>query len=263
MVKELLDKGWAIFAPEPGVLAWAESARREALTRIKDPAEAAKSLQCEGTWFVGVDCLPNDHAGAVAQSGPFTGEGYDAARAVYGTLPLHRAQVSVIYPGYPRARAGESEAAFRYRSTRDAAHVDGLLAIGPDRRRMLRERHAYILGISLSDSTPKASPLVVWEGSHHIMRRAFGKALIGVAPQDWGEVDLTEIYQATRREVFETCPRVALPVACGAVSLVHRLALHGVAPWGAGAQAAPEGRMIAYFRPQFSDESLADWLAQP
>lgn len=262
-MKALFDKGWAVFAPEPGVLSWAASARVAALARISDPEETAKSLQCEGTWFVGVDCLRNDATGAVAQSGSLTGAGYDVARALYGALPLHRAQVSVIYPGYPRPRAGESEAAFGYRLKRDAAHVDGLLAIGPERRRMLRERHAYILGVSLTDCTPEASPLVVWDGSHHIMRRAFERALDGVAPQDWGEVDLTETYQATRREVFETCPRVTLPVPLGGVSLVHRLALHGVAPWGQGADAPPEGRMIAYFRPEFEDLKQPSWLSQP
>jgi hypothetical protein len=41
--------------------------------------------------------------------------------------------------------------------------------------------------------------------------------------------------------------------------LIHRLALHGVAPWAEGAEAGPEGRMIAYFRPEF--EGLGDdWL---
>jgi hypothetical protein len=263
VVKAFLDRGWAVFAPEPRVLAWADCARAVALARIADPEEAAKSLQCEGTWFVGVDCLPNDATGAVAQSGPLTGAGYGAAQALYGTLPLHQAQVSVIYPGYPRPRAGESEAAFRYRLTRDAAHVDGLLAIGPDRHRMLRERHAYILGVSLTECSPEASPLVVWEGSHHIMRRAFDAALKGVAPQDWGTIDLTGIYQATRREVFETCLRVALPMAVGGVCLVHRMALHGVAPWGAKAVAPPEGRMIAYFRPEFGECSTPDWLCAP
>ncbi|WP_294608019.1 hypothetical protein [uncultured Roseovarius sp.] len=263
MVRGLLDKGFAVFDPEPDVLSWAEAARRAALARINDPEETAKSLQCEGTWFVGVDCLPNDRWGAVATSGPLTGSGYGAAQALYGALPLHRAQVSVIYPGYPKPRAGESEAAFRYRRIRDAAHVDGLLAIGEARRRMLRERHAYILGVSLTACNAGASPLVVWEGSHHIMRRAFERALHGVAPRDWGAVDLTEIYQATRREVFETCPRVILPLAVGGVCLVHRLALHGVAPWEQGAEAPPEGRMIAYFRPEFGDFSRPCWLAHP
>ena len=44
--------------------------------------------------------------------------------------------------------------------------------IGPERQRMLRERHAWLLGLPLSETSAGASPLVVWEGSHHLMRRA-------------------------------------------------------------------------------------------
>jgi hypothetical protein len=42
---------------------------------------------------------------------------------------------------------------------------------------------------------------------------------------------------------------------------VHRLCLHGVAPWAADATAPPEGRMIAYFRPML--RSVAAWLHDP
>ena len=128
---------------------------------------------------------------------------------------------------------------------------------------MLRERHAYILGLPLSEAGPEASPLVVWEGSHHIMHRAFDAALAGVAPQEWGKVDLTEIYQAARREVFETCRRVPVHAPPGGAYLVHRLALHGVAPWAPGAEAPEEGRMVAYFRPQFEVCSDDMWLRSP
>ncbi|KNX41820.1 hypothetical protein ROTO_16650 [Roseovarius tolerans] len=263
MVEALRDKGWACFAPEPAVRDWAAHAHLVALARIADPQERAEWLQCEGTWFVGVDTLPNDPEGRLDAGEPLTGVAFEAASTLYGGLPLHRGQVSVVYPGYPRPRAGEGEAAFRYRQRRDAAHVDGLLAVGETRRRMLRERHAYILGLPLSEAGPGASPLVVWEGSHHLMRRAFEAALGGVAPQHWGEVDLTEIYQAARREAFETCRRVPLHAPPGGAYLVHRLALHGVAPWEPGAEAPEEGRMVAYFRPQFEDWSDDAWLRLP
>lgn len=263
MVEALLDKGWASFAPEPAVRDWAAQARLVALARIADPQERAEWLQCEGTWFVGVDTLLNDAEGRLEGDAPLTGAAIEAASALYGRLPLHRGQVSVVYPGYPRPRKGEGEAAFRYRQRRDAAHVDGLLAVGEARRRMLRERHAYILGLPLSEAGPGASPMVVWEGSHHIMRRAFDTALAGVAPQHWDEIDLTEIYQAARREAFETCRRVPVHAPPGAAYLVHRLALHGVAPWEPGAEAPEEGRMVAYFRPQFEASSDDAWLRLP
>lgn len=260
MVEALLSRGWARFAPEAAVRDWARAARAVALERIADPAERARWLQCGGTWFVGVDALSNGPDGAVAGAGPLAGRAMDAARALYGALPLHRGQVSVVWPGYPRPREGE--AAFRYRQRRDAAHVDGLLAVGPERRRMLKERHAYILGLPLTACGAGASPFVVWEGSHEVMRRAFAAALGGVPPEAWDAVDLTEVYQRTRREVFETCRRVEIAAMPGAAYLVHRLALHGVAPWKDGAEAPPEGRIIAYFRPELPGQG-AEWLTLP
>lgn len=259
----LTETGWAGFAPEAAVLDWARAARRAALERIADPAERARSLACEGTWFVGVDCLPNDARGAVSGSGPLGGAALTAAQALYGALPLHRAQVSVIYPGYPRPRAGEDAAALRYRRSRDAAHVDGLLPVGPARRRMLRERHAFILGLPLVETSPEASPLVVWEGSHHVMRRAFAQALQGIAPEGWSDVDLTETYHAARRVAFETCARRIIHGAPGGAYLLHRMVLHGTAPWGEAAVAPPEGRMVAYFRPEWPEAGGDDWLLRP
>ncbi|MFX0540986.1 hypothetical protein ACEWPM_004540 [Roseovarius sp. S4756] len=252
--------GWVRFAHDAGLARWTEAAKAAALERMADPAHRAQWLQCGGTWFVGVDTLPNDARGAVAGSGALTGPGYDAARGLYGDLPLHAGQVSVTWPGYPKPRKDEGEAAFRYRQRRDAAHVDGLLAIGAARARMLKERHAYILGLPLTAVGEGASPLTVWEGSHEVMRSAFAKALGGIASEAWGEVDLTEIYKAARRDVFERCARVTLLAQPGEAVLVHRLALHGVAPWQEGAVAPPEGRMIAYFRPEFRGLG-DDWLS--
>lgn len=69
---------------------------------------------------------------------------------------------------------------------------------------------------------------------------------------------MTAAYQEARREVFASCERLALPSAPGEAVLVHRHLLHGVAPWGEHATAAPEGRMITYFRPEFP--AIADWI---
>ena len=255
-------RGWARFAHDAALARWAGVARDAALVRMADTGHRAAWLQCGGTWFVGVDTLANDAKGDVAGSGALSGAGYDAARRMYGALPLHKGQVSVTWPGYPRPREGEGDAAFAYRQRRDAAHVDGLLAVGAARARMLQERHAYILGLPLTQADPGASPLSVWEGSHEIMRTAFAEAFGDTPPDAWGEVDLTEIYKAARRDVFARCARVTLPAQPGEAVLVHRLALHGVAPWQEGAEAPPEGRMIAYFRPEFSGLG-AEWLTAP
>jgi hypothetical protein len=263
MVADLRDNGWALFPAETALRDWAAEARVAALDFIADPAQRAQWLQCEGTWFVGVDTLPNDTEGRIGASAPLQGAAWDAARLLYGALPLHPGQVSVTYPGYPRPRAGETEAAFRYRLNRDAAHVDGLLPVGDERRRKLHERHAYILGLPLTDTDEAASPLVVWEGSHEIMRRAFLDALGGTPPEHWHGIDLTEVYTAARRDAFQTCRRVIVHGPPGTAYLVHRLALHGVAPWQDGANAPPEGRMVAYFRPQFEDDTDDAWLRLP
>lgn len=66
----------------------------------------------------------------------------------------------------------------------------------------------------------------------------------------WPDIDLTDAYHAARREIFDTCPRVAVHARPGEAYLVHRLALHGVAPWAKDAKAPSEGRMIVYFRPE-------------
>jgi len=50
-------------------------------------------------------------------------------------------------------------------------------------------------------------------------------------------------------------------IAPGEAYLVHRFALHGVAPWDEDAKAGPDGRMIAYFRPELPDRGL--WLNAP
>lgn len=262
MVEALFEKGWVKFPTEQAASDWVAVAKPLAIERINDPVEQREWLQCEGTWFVGVDTLPNAPDGSVPGSDALDISAHKAACEIYGMLPLHRAQVSVIYPGYPRPRAGESEGAFRYRLKRDAAHVDGLLAIGADRQRMLKERHAYILGLPLTRCSADASPLVIWEGSHKIMRAAFESVLGDLPEFDWADVDLTEIYQTARREVFETCKRVTVPAVPGEAYLVHRHALHGVAPWVEGATAPEDGRIIAYFRPELPAGN-EDWLRAP
>ena len=95
MVADLLTNGWAVFPHDDAVARWAGAARAVAAARIGAP-EQRHWLHCEGTWFVGVDTLSNDAVGAVAGSGPLPGAAFAAARALYGILPLHAGQVSVI-----------------------------------------------------------------------------------------------------------------------------------------------------------------------
>jgi len=207
-------------------------------------------LRCGGTWAVGLDLLPNAADGAVA--------GVALPWEVLGLAPtpLHRAQLSAVWPGYPRPSPEESDSAFRFRLTRDAAHLDGLLPVGPMRQRMVKEPHGWILGLPLGTVT--LSPLVVWEGSAEVLRAGLREALQDHPPEDWGAVDLTEAYAQARRAVFGTCRRVEVPVVAGEAVVMHRLCLHGVAPW-AGSAVGP--RVIAYFRPELA--SVEAWLLAP
>jgi hypothetical protein len=262
--RALATRGWVRFAADPAVLDWVAAALPAARAAVADPANAGW-LRCGGTWFAGVDVLANDAQGRIGQGPPLAGAAVDLARDLPGggDIAWHRGQVSVVYPGYPRPMSGESAAAFRYRRDRDAAHLDGVLPIGPDRRRMIREPHAFVLGLPLTECDAGASPMVVWEGSPALIRTHLARALDGVAEADRPNTDITEAYHAARRAAFESCPRVVLRAKPGEAYLVHRLALHGVAPWAKGAKAPPEGRMIAYFRPELSLGRVDDWLTQP
>ncbi len=223
---------------------------------MSDPA-LAQWWVCENTWFVGVDALNNDSVGTLPDGTALPKALARDLSNSFGVYPFHKAQVSVATPGYPKPRVGESEAGFRYRLNRAAAHVDGVKPEGPERRRMIKEPHAYVLGLPLNDAPPEAAPLVVWQGSHEIMRRAINDALSPHPTETWGDVDITDIYQAARREVFETCPRVPIHARPGEGYLMHRLSLHGVAPW----QGPDHGdRRIAYFRPAMT--SAQDWIEQ-
>lgn len=251
--------GWLKLGPDPALADWAAAVRPLAIELV--PQHRDEWLRCGGTWFAGVNILPNDGQGRIP-GGPALPAALTAEIAALTGLPgwsWDRAQISVCHPGYPRRDGRDSDAAFRYRRNRDAAHLDGLLPVGPDRRRHLREHHGFILGIPLVETSPDAAPLVIWEGSHRLAARAFREILAGTAPERWGGIDLTERYHALRREIFAACPRVPVHAKPGEAYLLHRHALHGIAPWAEGAHAPPEGRMIAYFRPDPHPGEAPGW----
>lgn len=250
----LARDGFAVLAPEPGVACWAAAARQAAVSVLADPAMRDRWLRHGETWFVGVDALDTGSDGSIGGVA-LTGAWQDVAS---WAGRWHPAQLSAVFPGYPGRDAAESEAAHRFRARHDAAHVDGLLPLGPGRRRYLREPHAFILGLPLNDAAPGASPLVVWQGSHAVIAAALAARLRGVAPDRWADEDLTDVYHAARRRVLETCPRRELPLRPGQSVVVHRQAVHGVAPWRPGAWIDGPARMMAYFRPVLDDP--AGWL---
>lgn len=250
----LAEAGFVVLPPDPRVADWAAAARGSGEAILAAAMGQQGALRHGGTWFVGVDALPNTPDGAI-ENVPLVGPWEDL---LDWQGPWHRAQISAVLPGYPGRDPDESDAAHGYRLKRDAAHLDGLLPEGPKRRRHLREPHAFLLGLPLNPAAPGASPLVVWEGSHRIMGAALASRLEGLPAEHWADVDLTEAYGSARRQVFESCPRRELPLLPGQAIIVHRHALHGIAPWRAGSWVEGRARMAAYFRPVFGDPAL--WL---
>jgi len=261
MQARFFERGWLRIAPHPETDAWIAAVRETVRRAVADPAND-RWRRYGGTWFVGVNALPNDARGAVPGGPPLPECLLEVIGSLLGLEPIgwDRAQISVCYPGYPQPAAAESAAAHGYRVKRDAAHIDGLLAEGPERRRHLREFHSFILGIPLAPVGPGMSPFSIWEGSHEMMRQAFRTSFAGTPPEQWGNVDVTGIYQAARAQVFAHCRRREITTAAGECYLVHRLALHGMAPW-TGPQANPEGRTVLYFRPACGGPR--EWLDAP
>ncbi|WP_420863825.1 hypothetical protein [Algirhabdus cladophorae] len=246
----LATDGYALVPYDAKVAKWAAAARQAAGPVLNDPDQISAWLRHQGTWFVGVDALPNDADGSVG--------GVALEVAGVDHAHWHAAQVSVVYPGYPQQDPTETQANHRFRVNRDAAHVDGLLPDPATGARRLKEPHGFILGLPLNKASGGASPLVVWRGSHLIMG-AFFTEFFGDHPvETWADLDLSGPYKDARRRCFEQCARVELPAQPGEATLLHRHALHGVAPWADGATAPDEGRMIAYFRPQVPN--WRDWL---
>ena len=259
--RQFFGRGWCAFDHDPALAAWVEAVRPVAEATLHDPELRSRWLRCGGTWFAGVNALPNDASGAVPEGRvpPLAGMAVDFIGQALGLpgIAWDKAQVSICFPGYPQPWDGENEAAFRFRRDRDAAHVDGLRRSEPGRRRKLGETHAFILGIPLTKTRPDAAPFTIYEGSHELMRQAFRARFTGIAPTDWAAEDVTAAYVAARREAFATCPRVPLHADPGQAYLAHRLSLHGVAPWGSSTETGP--RMIIYFRPEMTAQEDPDW----
>ncbi|MEM9781831.1 MAG: hypothetical protein AAF899_05090 [Pseudomonadota bacterium] len=252
--RAFLADGFLRFDHDPALADWVAALRPYARRLARDPALNAAWLRCGESWFAGVNVLQASGDGSVAEAGtgPLPGAAMAFVRAALGLdgIALDAGQLSVCWPGYPAAPAeGESAAAFRFRRDRDAAHVDGLERDAA-RRRRLSETHAFILGIPLEETPRAAAPLVVWQGSHHVIRQALSARLAQVPVADWAAEDVTDAYVAARRAVFDRCRRTELHANPGECYLVHRLAVHGVAPWPQTAPGAPHGRPIVYFRPE-------------
>lgn len=257
-LRQYREDGFTVFAPDAAMRAWALACGPVAERLIADPA-LDHWYRCARTWFAGVNVLPNDAGGGVADDGvpPLAGAAVDFVREGLGHrgFAWDAAQISVVFPGYPRHGVEDTQASFRYRRNRMAAHVDGLER-SADRRRKLSETHSFLLGIPLTDAGDEAGAFVVWRGSHEVMRAAFQAAFGGIAPERWRTVDITDAYVAARKRCFEECEAVRVAPGPGAAYVMHPLALHGVALWQGGSGY----RAVAYFRPDAFEGDVLRWL---
>ncbi len=237
------ESGCFTYEPTEQSQLWAQTVERAA-HQISQNAKQ-RQLRHNGTWFVGVDALPNGPDGTldgVSFAGPWEAD-------LPAPLPLHPAQVSIIYPGYPGKDANQSEANHQFRIKHFAAHMDGLLPEGSPPRRYAREFHAYVLGIHINGCP--AAPTVYWPGSHRILRQALGAALKGGA-----ETDVTEVYKAARARCLDQITPIEITAPQGAAFLMHPFLLHGTAPWQGYSH---QSRITAFFRPQY--ERLTEWVS--
>ena len=63
----LSERGWIKFDNDPDILDWVHYIQPTAAGIAKDPKQKALWLRHGDTWFVGVNSLPNDPAGSVAE----------------------------------------------------------------------------------------------------------------------------------------------------------------------------------------------------
>ena len=254
--------GWLSFDHDSHLQTWIDHAL-PAAKRAMGTSEHVNWWRYSDTWFVGVNALPNNQAGQLPGGPPLCGQAisFISRHLPFKDFDWDKAQVSVCMPGYPQPGPQEPESAHRYRVNRDAAHIDGLRRVEPERRRFLDEYHGFILGIPMQEFGKGASPFVVWEGSHLIAAKAFNDFYRDIPSDKWSSVDATDLYHSIRRQMFEQCKRVEISLRPGQCFVVHRFALHGMAAWREPQGVSVEGRMISYFRPEIDDPVA--WLTAP
>lgn len=247
------EKGYCHFAYDEALDAWIDSILPMAEATLTDSANA-HWWRWRGTWFAGVNVLPNDKQGRCGDSKPLQGKAYEFAKKHIPLCDdLDKAQISVCVSGYPQP---DGEAGFAFRLHKDAAHLDGLLK--ENDKRFLCEYHGYILGIGLNSTDEKSSPVVIYEGSHKRVQAWLQKRFAD--EKAWETIDLTAEYNALRKDILQTCPRKILPLQKGEAFILHRLSIHGTARWESESHTP---RKLAFFRPAISKKNMQNWLHSP
>lgn len=259
----LVQQGWCRLPKSEALLSWAEALLDAAQTCMKAP-ENHQWWRYQDTWFAGVNALPNNKIGAVAGLPPLPWSLLTllADYCQTSVVELDQGQISGLFPGYPQIDPQQSAAANQFRRQHYAAHLDGLVPLGPKRRRFLTEQHSFILGISLTSHPIDAAPLIVWPDSHKRIQAWLIDSLSAQPEKHWHEIDLTDGYQHIRKQILDDTEPQALHLTKGEAYVMHRHLLHGMGDWpNAIADPHSQGRIIVYFRPCWHQP--IDWLTGP
>ncbi len=247
-------KGWASFPFDPNLYDWAIKVHTLVTKKINSTEGQRKKLRCGDTWFPGVNFLENDSFGNI--------DGALFPEKLLKFIKHHepnfggifdKGQISICYTGYPRRMNSESKSSFDFRRNRYAAHIDGILPVGKTRRRFIKEYHSFILGIPINQAGKEASPCVIWEGSHEIIKNELRKYKRLRKISNWGNEDITEFYNDLRKKIFSSCEVKEIWVPMGHAYIINRLSLHGIMPWNQKPKGDENSRMIAYFRPDLKN----------
>lgn len=263
LLQNLASQGWHRLPASKALKAWAEHHLLPAQQCLHDPKQ--QSWWCySNTWFAGVNVLPNNGKGAVDGCPPLP-EALLTELLAYCDASqgdMDKGQISALLPGYPQWDPQQSAAANQFRQQHFAAHLDGLVPIGTQRRRHLTEQHSFILGIGLTDHPEEAAPLMLWPGSQQRIQAWLRSRLANLPSERWAEVDLTDEYQQLRQQILMDTQPMPLPLSKGQGYLLHRHLLHGMGHWPHDIpDPQQQGRIIAYFRPCWHAPSL--WLHGP
>ena len=264
-------KGWSFLTKGPRYSDWLEAALNNILNNFQVSSIDKNQLRSGQTWFVGMNFLKNTSDGSLGKIS-FDQVLLSQIEQKFGVSVDYwdRGQVSINWEGYPKKDIFETDLSYRYRLKYFASHVDGLIPVGVKKRRYLKEPHAFVLGLPVLNNFIHSAPLVVWEGSHLIIRSMFNSIFREVEDTELENIDVTDFYKDARRQIFSSCTPRRIFSTDFQPYILDRHLLHGVAPWISSKKSQTntdwksvkldplDGRIIIYFRPYF--KNLRNWI---
>ena len=238
--RSFFERGWVRFPFDPEIATWVGAARAPAVQTLDDPELRRLWLRCGGTWFAGVNALPNTADGALPEHAvpPLGGRAIEFIARHLGLVRIRMGQgagldlFSRLSATLRRGKRGRIW--FSIAPRRCACRRVAPVRSGPPKN---TQRNPWV------HPWPSADRCTRQRCADGGLRRLATKSCAGRFQNAWrvsrrgtGRRKMwTEAYVSARRQCFERCPRVTIPARLGEVYLVHRLCLHGVAPWPVGA----------------------------